>query len=48
MNMYLTRLVRVSAASWQPELFVELPSAATPLASSSSSLEFCEVGPRGY
>ena len=27
--MFLTRLVRVSSASWQPEIFVELPSTPT-------------------
>jgi len=36
-NVYLTRLVRVSTASWQPEIFVELPPVATLPASSSSS-----------
>ena len=28
-NLYLTRLVRMSVASWQPEIFVELPPAVT-------------------
>lgn len=28
-NVFLTRIVRVSTASWQPDLFVEQPSAAS-------------------
>ncbi|KAF9642348.1 hypothetical protein BDM02DRAFT_3133148 [Thelephora ganbajun] len=36
-NVFLTRMVRVSSASWQPELFVERPSVASQAAASSSS-----------
>ena len=28
-NMFLTRMVRVSKASWQPEILVEWPSVAS-------------------
>jgi len=36
-NMFLTRMVRVSAASWQPEIFVERPSGTSQVAASTPS-----------
>jgi hypothetical protein len=36
-NVFLTRIVRVSAGSWQPELYVEQPLVASEETASSSS-----------